>query len=68
MPAGALDGLDAREITFPVGKIVARTMTAKDDLKTCALPNMFFRITTAYNILRHKGIIVGKIDVLTGIE
>ncbi len=43
-------------------------MTAKDDLKTCALPNMFFRITTAYNILRHKGIIGGKIDVLTGIE
>jgi uncharacterized protein len=29
-----------------------------------SLPNFFFHITTAYNILRHKGIPLGKMDYL----
>ncbi len=66
VPAGALDGLESREITFPVGKTGTRTMTAEDYVKTWALPNMFFHITTAYNILRHNGVVIGKSDFLTG--
>jgi hypothetical protein len=29
-----------------------------------ALPNFYFYITTAYNILRHNGIEIGKRDYL----
>jgi hypothetical protein len=31
-----------------------------------ALPNFFFHVTTAYAILRHKGVPVGKVDFLRG--
>ena len=55
-----------KEITFPVGKAGTRTMTAEDYLKTWALPNMFFHITTAYAILRHNGVVLGKSDFLAG--
>ena len=63
---GALDGLEAKEITFPVGKTGSRTMTAEAYVKTWALPNLFFHITTAYNILRHNGVAIGKVDFLAG--
>lgn len=33
-------------------------------LLTFALPNFFFHVTTAYDILRHKGVPVGKMDYL----
>lgn len=33
-------------------------------LLTFALPNFFFHVTTAYGILRHKGVPVGKADYL----
>jgi hypothetical protein len=54
------------EVTFPVGKTAMRTMTAQAHLMTWALPNMYFHITTAYNILRHNGVVIGKGDYLTG--
>jgi hypothetical protein len=31
------------------------------------LPNFYFHVTTAYGILRHKGINIGKLDFLGGI-
>ena len=33
-------------------------------LLTFALPNFYFHVTTAYDILRHKGVAVGKRDFL----
>jgi hypothetical protein len=66
VPASALDGLDAKEVTFPSGKTATRTMSAEAYVKTWALPNMYFHITTAYAILRHNGVVVGKGDYLTG--
>jgi len=30
------------------------------------LPNVFFHTTTAYAILRHNGVALGKIDFLLG--
>ena len=29
-----------------------------------ALPNFFFHVTTAYAILRHNGIVIGKADFI----
>lgn len=66
VPASSLDGTELKSITFPVGKDKTRTMTGEDYLKHWALPNVFFHVTTAYAILRHNGVEVGKADYLLG--
>lgn len=32
------------------------------------LPNFYFHVTTAYNILRHNGLAIGKLDYLGGAQ
>ena len=66
IPASALDGTEENEITFPVGREATKTMTAESYLKHWALPNLFFHVTTAYAILRHNGVELGKADFLQG--
>ncbi len=68
VPADALDGLESKEVTIPIGKDRTRTMRAEDYLMTWALPNMYFHITTAYAILRHNGVALGKADYLSGAD
>ena len=68
VPASALDGTEDKEITFPVGREAKRTMTAQAYLTTWALPNFFFHVTTAYAILRHNGVDLGKSDYLVGAQ
>ncbi|HJU40783.1 MAG TPA: DUF1993 domain-containing protein, partial [Tahibacter sp.] len=65
VPADAYDGADAREVTV---KARDRTFTfsGSDYLLTWALPNFYFHITTAYAILRHNGVSIGKRDYLAG--
>ena len=66
VPPAALDGLEDKQVTFPSGKTATRTMRGEDYLKNWALPNMFFHITTAYAILRHNGVAIGKNEFLMG--
>lgn len=66
VPANCLDGLEGKEITFPVGKNGTRTLKGEPYVLNWALPNMFFHITTAYTILRHNGVVIGKSDYLNG--
>jgi uncharacterized protein len=66
VPASAIDGQEDKEITFPVGREATRTMKGQAYLLTWALPNFFFHITTAYAILRHNGVDLGKADYLAG--
>jgi hypothetical protein len=66
VPAGKMDGTEDKEITFPVGRENTRTMSGQAYLTTWVLPNFFFHITTAYAILRHNGVDVGKADYLAG--
>ena len=66
VPPAALDGLDDKEVTVPTGRTTTRLMRGEDYLKNWALPNMFFHITTAYAILRHNGVTIGKTDFLLG--
>jgi hypothetical protein len=35
-------------------------------LKHHALPNFFFHVVTAYGLLRHAGVNIGKVDYLVG--
>ena len=46
---------------FPQGEM---KFTGRDYVAGFALPNFFFHVTTAYDILRHKGIAIGKMDFL----
>jgi len=66
VPASALDGNEDKEITFPVGRDASRTMKGEAYLKHWVLPNILFHVTTAYNILRHNGVPIGKTDYLLG--
>ena len=66
VPAAKMDGTEEKEISFPVGRENTRTMKAEAYLTTWVLPNFFFHVTTAYAILRHNGVDLGKPDYLTG--
>ena len=52
-----------RMVTFPVQK-ETRTWPSHRYLTQRVLPNVFFHCTTAYNILRHNGVELGKGDFL----
>ena len=58
-------GSENRPIELKAGP---RTLnfTGSSYLSTFVLPNFFFHVTTAYNILRHDGVVVGKADFLGG--
>ena len=40
------------------------TIAARDYALRFALPNFFFHVTTAYDILRHRGVPLGKMDYI----
>ena len=63
VPASALEGSETRDIKVPAGE---RTLEFKglDFLQRWAIPNVFFHVTTAYDILRHNGVELGKRDFL----
>ncbi|MCM5558727.1 DUF1993 family protein [Pleomorphomonas sp. JP5] len=63
VPASAVNG---REETIVTLKLRQETMelSALDYLQGFALPNFYFHMTTAYDILRHLGVSVGKRDFL----
>ncbi len=65
VPAGKLDGTEDKDITYPV-RDQTRTMKGEAYLKHSVLPNFFFHVTTAYAILRHNGVELGKADYLVG--
>jgi uncharacterized protein len=65
VPVSALEGAEARDIKVPAGD---RTLEFKglQFLQAWAIPNVFFHVVTAYDILRHNGVELGKLDFLNG--
>ena len=63
VPADAFAGRETAEIEFKAGP---RTFNfaGRDYVLGFALPNFYFHATTAYAILRHKGVPLGKFDFL----
>jgi len=63
VPAAALEGSETRDIRIPLRD---RTVEFKGlpFLQAWALPNFFFHYVTAYNLLRHNGVDIGKRDFL----
>ncbi len=56
-------GAETRTITFPAGGREMQ-LSGADYLSLYAMPQVFFHLTTAYNILRHNGIEIGKADYM----
>ena len=63
VPASAIDGAEDKDITVPRrdGNIVLK---GEFYLKHYVQPNFYFHVTTAYDILRHNGVEIGKRDFL----
>ncbi|MBX3550796.1 MAG: DUF1993 domain-containing protein [Xanthobacteraceae bacterium] len=63
VPASQIDGSEERAISFKAGPN-EYNFTGVQYLQGFAIPNFFFHVTTAYAILRHKGVALGKMDFL----
>jgi hypothetical protein len=63
VPASAIDGSETRTVTL---KMRAGDMSFEGEryLVGFVIPNVVFHCTTAYNILRHNGVDIGKRDFL----
>jgi hypothetical protein len=59
----ALDGTADKEVTLKFGKLGV-TLSGEDYILKFVLPNFYFHVTTAQNILRHNGVPVGKLDYI----
>jgi len=57
--AEQVNALEGKEVTTPWWPF-----TAEDFLMSFSLPSFYFHVTTAYDILRSKGVPVGKMDYL----
>ncbi len=63
VPREAFEGSEERTVTMKTsaGEV---EFTGQSYLLHFALPNFFFHVTTAYDILRHNGVQIGKRDYL----
>jgi hypothetical protein len=64
VPATAFEGAEDRDIKVPAGPEKFLDFKGLAFVQRWAIPNVFFHITTAYGILRHNGVDVGKRDFL----
>ena len=63
VPAAKIDGSDEREVVMKMRGQDMKFQGAQY-LLGHALPNFYFHVTTAYNILRSNGVEIGKRDYL----
>jgi hypothetical protein len=64
VPAEKLQGSERREIVLPMRQGEPLRFDGEGYLKHFVLPNVFFHLTTAYALLRHAGVELGKRDYL----
>jgi hypothetical protein len=58
-----LEGSETRTVVRPI-RGEPKTFTGRNYLLQFALPNFYFHLTTAYAILRHGGVEIGKTDFI----
>ena len=59
----ALAGASTRTVELKMGQNTV-ALSAKEYIERFALPNFYFHLTTAYDIMRHNGVVLGKMDYL----
>lgn len=65
--AASSEAMDARTdvvVSIPIGGGQELPMPCSQYLATFVVPNLYFHAATAYNILRHNGVVLGKRDFL----
>ncbi len=67
VPAGQIDGTEDKDVTIP-RRDGTMTMKGEAYLKYFVLPNFYFHMTTAYALLRHNGVELGKMDFLGALQ
>src|ERR1035437_5797434 len=63
--ANQIDGSEERDIVLQLHE-TRLEFKGREHLINWVLPNFYFHVTTAYNILRHNGVDIGKKDYLGG--
>lgn len=63
LPQSQIDGSEERDITTSAGPN-SKTFKGQQYLLHYALPQFFFHATTAYALLRHNGVEIGKRDFM----
>ena len=64
--AADLDGKESREFSVKMGPRGDMDFTGISYLSGFTIPNVYFHATTIYNILRHNGVPLGKVDFFGG--
>jgi uncharacterized protein len=64
LPGDVIEASAEREVVFAFRNGATRTFTGRSLLLTFTLPQFFFHVTTAYDILRHAGVDLIKKDFL----
>ena len=64
VPKSAYEGCEKRRVSFPLGEEMQLDMDGVEFLRDWTLPNFYFHVVTAYDILRHQGVPIGKQDYL----
>ena len=64
LDAGRFEGSAQREIVLRPGTPKERSIGGQAYLLAYGLPQFFFHVTTAYDLLRHNGVEIGKKDFM----
>jgi hypothetical protein len=64
LDAAQFEGKETSEIVLRPGTPKEKTLSGQVYLANYGLPQFFFHVTTAYNILRHSGLAIGKRDYM----
>jgi len=64
VPSSAYQGAETRRVGFPLMEGYELAMDGVQYLRDWALPNFYFHVVTAYDILRSQGVQIGKQDYL----
>lgn len=67
VPAAAFDGAAERSIEMRYGPMTVK-LSGRDYVTKFMLPNFYFHLVTAHDILRHNGVPVGKKDFLGSLD
>jgi hypothetical protein len=67
VPESAFDGAEDRRIVIPLFNDLVLDMKGAQLLRDWFLPHFYFHVVTAYDILRHTGVPLGKLDYMSHI-